>query len=249
MNTETHISFSVLRQQIVLHKSGQRLLPDYIPPEGHPGQGGADADTELKGFHRDFDRVMEAVLTKYAQGGARQEIGRTLTQIAAVQPPNSCGPYLRATMLELREVIAPDYLPTLARQRLATPTFEQTMAALTSGRPVDGAETAIADLNAGLRQRPEARPDVPARLHQLADDYASSGDEYMAETATILAARARDFLAEKREQQLDTAVTALRQQEAMHDFSHTIDYSPTAPEPRQPTENCAAKQSYLRPRR
>lgn len=229
MNDETHISHSMLRQQAIAHKSGQTMLPHYVPPEGRAGQGGPDAHTELLGFHRDYDRVIGALLTKYVAGGERQDIGRTLTQLAAVQKPNSCGPYLRATMLELRDVVAPNYLQNIARRHLTLPTAEETLAGVQAGRPVDGAETVLADLNADLRRRPEVKPDLTARLHHLSDDYARAGDEYMAETAAILATRSRDYLAAAQQQQLAEAVATLRQREAQHDFSQTIDYSPEAP--------------------
>ena len=246
MSTATHITHSTLRQQAVAHKTGQRMLPHYLPPEGRPGQGGPDAHTELQGFHRDYDRVLQAVLAKYPQGGERQEIGRTLTQLAAVQPPHSCGPYLRATMLELRDVVAPDYLRNIAQSRLAAPEAAQNLAALQGGRPVDGAETVLADLRADLARRSETRPDLTARLNNLADDYARTGDDYMAETAAILAARSRDFLASTHQQQVATAVAALQSQEALHDFSQTIDYSPQPP---HPSAGVATATAQHRPRR
>lgn len=223
------ISFAQLRQQIVQHKSGQRMLPHYLPPEGKPGVGGPDADTELKGFHRDYDRVTGAVLTKYENGGMRQEIGRTFTQIASVQPANSYGPYLRATMLELRDVIAPRYLETIAGQRLPAPEPDAVVQQVKAGRAVDGAEVVLADLAGDLKQRPDARQDVAARLKRIGDDYQRQGDDYMAETADILAARAAALAATMRQEQLRAGVQALREREARMDFSATIDYDVPAP--------------------
>ncbi len=234
MNDESHISHSMLRQQAIAHKSGQQMLPHYLPQEGRPGQGGPDAHTELQGFHRDYDRVIAPLLTKYAQGGARQDIGRTLTQLAAVQKSNSCGPYLRATMLELRDVIAPNYLHNLARQRLTPTSVDVTLTAIQAGRPVDGAETVLADLRTELTRRPETKPDLQARLSSLADDYARSGDDYMAETASILAERSRGAVATMEREQIAATVAALQRQEAQHDFSQSIDYSPRSQEPQHP---------------
>ena len=70
---------SDIRRVMVGHKSGQRMLPEYLPPEAQGGKG-ADHHTELMGFQKDFDVVIARTLAQFENGADRNVLAEFLTK-------------------------------------------------------------------------------------------------------------------------------------------------------------------------
>ena len=189
-----YISRDDLWRVMVQHKLGQDLLEEYLPPEGIPGQGGADAYTELKGFKRDYDaNILDPVIARFDAGGDRHEIADYLTQLADRQQSRSAGNYLRASLVELREMLAPDYVPpsrgaSMGAANAAPNANDPAGPAISALRgkysDIDAQET-LDDLQRRLPQGATVQQ-AQRELAALERRYGDDDDQYRAETASML---------------------------------------------------------------
>lgn len=178
------LSNSDIRRIMVSHKSGQRMLPEYLPPEAQDGKG-ADHHTELMGFQKDFDVVIARTLAQFENGAERNAFAEYLTKEALSQSGTSAGPYLRATLLEVRDVIAPDYLKNVAAKNITPMDAVTAIKALRDANADRDAWNVLDDIEKQLPKNATAN-DVVALLRRAGDDYGASGDDWMAETADML---------------------------------------------------------------
>jgi hypothetical protein len=171
-----------IRRVMVSHKSGQVMLPEYLPPEAQDGKG-ADHYTELKGFQKDFDVVIERTLAKFPNGAGLNDFAEYLSREAISQGGTSAGPYLRATLLEVRDVVAPDYLKSIAAKTVAPMDAASAIKALRDGNADRDAWNILDDVE---KKMPKNANDVITLLRAIGNDHAEAGDDWMAETADML---------------------------------------------------------------
>lgn len=178
-----HLSNSQIRQIMVRHKGDQQMLPEYLPPEAQNGKG-ADEHTELLGFKRDFDAYIQGTLEKFPTGASRDDLAKHLTEQADMQGDTSAGPYLRATLLEVREIIAPGYgQPKQESNVMDAATAIEALKQKHSDRE---SWTILHEAEQQLPRQNATAEDLTRALRHVGDDYQKSGDDYMAETADIL---------------------------------------------------------------
>ena len=165
------------------------LKPEYIPPEGMPGQGGTDADTELRGFKRDFDVVMERIMELFPDGISKQEFADYLTRLAHQQKSNSAGPYIAATLLEVRAVVMPDYVDTSPAIKAAAATPGDGVAASRVIEKLrqtgDSYDQEVLDIVSKKLKGNATAGDLKAALGDLVREY-SVHEDYFAEVASGL---------------------------------------------------------------
>lgn len=178
-----YLSSSQIRQILVRHKGDQQMLPEYLPPEAQDGKG-ADAHTELLGFKRDYDRYIQSTLEKFPNGATRDDLARHLTEQANMQGGTSAGPYLRATLLEAREIIAPGY--DRPQQESPVMSAASALAALKEKHNDRESWTVLHEAEQQIPRQNATADDLARALRHVGDDYQKSGDDYMAETADIL---------------------------------------------------------------
>lgn len=186
-----HLANSQLRQIMVRHKVDQQMLPEYLPPEAQNGKG-ADHETELKGFKRDFDVVIAAALGYFPNGATKSDFADYLTEQADRQGPTSAGPYLRATLLEIRNIVAPGY--GAPKEQPAKSLDAETVINVLRDKHADRDSWNILDeVGSHLPKTGAAASHVAAALKTIGDDYQRAGDDFLAETADILADTVRNM--------------------------------------------------------
>ena len=199
-----------IRQIMVAHKVGQAMRPEYIPPEAQDGKSLVPHSTELTGFQRDLDPYIERTLQKFPNGADSQEIAAYLTAEAMKQGPTSAGPYLRATLLELRDALAPDYFQTIAQNSLKPMSASSALAVMHAKYSEGTAEREVLD-RATQNLSPAATVrDLIQRLDSVADDYDREQQDWMAETADMLWKEADGMQRADTEARLKTRVEQLK---------------------------------------
>jgi hypothetical protein len=205
---------SDIRRIMVGHKSGQRMLPEYLPPEAQGGKG-ADNHTELMGFQKDFDVVIARTLAQFENGAERNAFAEFLTKEAISQGGTSAGPYLRATLLEVRDVVAPDYLKNIAAKTVTPMDAATAIKALRDGNADRDAWNILDDVEKQLPKNATAN-DVTALLRKAGDDHGAAGDDWMAETADILRGSISAASDKHAAVQIQAKVTELKSAEMPH---------------------------------
>ncbi|MEZ0260759.1 MAG: hypothetical protein ACAH80_07100 [Alphaproteobacteria bacterium] len=203
-----------IRRIMVGHKSGQRMLPEYLPPEAQNGKG-ADHHTELMGFQKDFDVVIARTLAQFENGVERNAFAEYLTKEAISQGGTSAGPYLRATLLEVRDVVAPDYLKNVAAKTVTPMDAATAIKALRDGNADRDAWNILDDVEKQLPKNATAN-DVTGLLRKIGDDLNSAGDDYMAETADLLRGKLTVASDKHADGQITAKVAELKSTEMPH---------------------------------
>lgn len=205
---------SDIRRIMVGHKSGQRMLPEYLPPEAQGGKG-ADHHTELMGFQKDFDVVIARTLAQFENGAERNAFAEYLSKEAISQGSTSAGPYLRATLLEVRDAVAPDYLKNLAAKTVTPMDAATAIKALRDGNADRDAWNILDDVERQLPKNATA-DHVTALLRKAGDDHGAAGDDWMAETADMLRGSLETASGKHAAVQINAKVAELKSTEMPH---------------------------------
>lgn len=185
----------IRRIMVTVRNDQTELKDEYIPEEARNGKGAPD-DTEFAGFKRDFESEITAALQKFSEdqyynGVSKAEFADYLTEQARMKGSNSAGPYLAATLREVRDVVAPDYVDPVPfsapvsrfmQATSAVPVLAVDVIVQLRAKGDDYAQDVLNDVERNL---PRAANDsmLKETLKGLVNVY---GEDYMAEVASGL---------------------------------------------------------------
>ena len=214
--TERHYTAAQLKVMIQDTIIRQEWEPAFAPPEGQFGQGGADPDTELKGFKKDAQSmIVEPMLNAFRSGGTSTEIGEALTAIAYQQQNASAGAFARNMALNIRDRLAPNFLEQKLDGMVQRTSPTEAMAQLERNITSPDGQEIMANLAARTINSPNTTMEkLLIELDDMAREYDNRGDDFMAEEADMVKDRVQQIITADNKKSADPSmVQKLKSQE------------------------------------
>jgi len=193
---QTHYTGEKLEQTIRDSLIRQEWEPEFAPPEGQFGRGGADPSTELKGFKKDAQSmIVQPLLSAFPKGGSAMDIGDKLTEIAYRQQNASAGAFARNMLLILRNRIAPDYLLQKAQSEFTGIQASELISELDQKLTSGDSKEIIDNLKIRIQSKTNITTDTLVKeLKNIGDEYQHSGDDFLADESDLVRDEAKSII-------------------------------------------------------